>query len=794
MLLETLISQSQLPYEESLLENSDNETLWLEYFEAYRADFNKAVFILDRAVCELPHSTLLWNAYLQLPWSPEATGTLLGLYERVLQMMPSTPAFWLRYIDLLSGPNADAGRLRKALDMALFNLDRSHHPHIWQKYLRLAEQMSGPPAASIYARYFEISRGEAGGLALILSEQCVLKVAEHAGFRRAAALLRDLERTKPAGLRLHADFVLEFLCIVLQNTQFRNDAFVEQTAQTAAADFPPFAKRFMLVLASYFSARGLWEQARHFHALAFETAKTPADVVDVFDTVTNWEENQMERLFRAGDAEALRLCMRSFSRVLAKQPVLVNDVLIKAHPHNIDHWLERASIFQEKADQREVINTYVTAIRRVNPLQASSRNGHTMAQIWTQYADIYISQNDLSTANVVFSHAVKSQFRTVTELADLYIAWTEMIFTVSDDEALKHIELVLFDPQDETTPDQHKQKVGNTVHDQIAHSGHLWAFYIDVLKSMIEEGEDNLAVLSKLDQAYSRLFKLQIISLRLLLEYADFTATHENMEKSYAIYEAGIHNFRSPQAQFHIWAVYLDKIAVHVEDSNAIRDLFDRCVSSEIPGFHAYEIFEKYITFEQKQGNLVRSVAIMRDAINYLTRSFSFPRYTKDNRNKIADDKFTLYKKASHAVRFNLHDSQLYREIMTQALQDSQLTLPYGIELGLEFVEFEKSENELERVRTLFKYLAGLGHPDGHVTKIVWTKWEEWEMQSGTETSYKGLLETRRQLKNEYRDVSEAKADINPMGFVIAETKNASEKTEPVVTANPNAIELDMDM
>ncbi|GEQ71038.1 hypothetical protein JCM33374_g4719 [Metschnikowia sp. JCM 33374] len=806
MSLDSLISPEQIPYEESLLQDTHNETLWLEYVETCGSDFHKAVFILDRAVSELPASTLLWNTYLQLPWGSQHKDQLLKLYERALVVLYDTPAFWIKYVDLLHVEKSEPGRarLRKALDMALFSLDRTQHPRFWDIYLSLADEMANTDAAAIYARFFEVSSDELPNGPARTPQHCVLKVAEYGDYTQALNLFQTLAQANPRPSRSHAEFVLDFLQLLSAATAFRADAFVEKTARNAALDTPELAKRYFLAVAAYHSARQALETARHFHALAFEAATSVSDIIEVFDIVSNWEENQLEKLYESQAYDELKLRMRSFRRLLDVQPVLVNDVLIKAHPHCVDHWLERASIYQEKQNPAEVIGTYVAAIRRVNPLKATSTHGNTMASLWIKYAEIYISQEDLSTANVIFSHAVKSQFRTPEELAQLYIAWTEMIFMVSDDEALQHLEQVLFVPPSEATPDklspskasskEEEYAEKKSVHAQLFRNGTLWGFYVDMLKAMIEEDHDNSRIYQKLGSAYAKLLALQIISIRSLLDYADFLDQHEGQGKSFVAYEAGIRNFKSPQAQYHIWHVYLDKAIQSLENDEQIRDLFDRCLSSEMPGFHACDIYMRYFNFEMARANVVRAVKIIREAIAYLTRTFSLPRYTRENRNKIADDKFVLYSKVASVVLGSLHDNNLYRDFMTEALQDGQLPLARSIDLGLEFIQFETNQKEVHRTRALFRYLAGLGHPDAHVMKKVWQKWQEWEVDSGTEESYKQLLKARRQILNEYKDVKDIKSDINPMGFVMAEAKPVTTTEDTAAPKNPDVIELDMDM
>ncbi|KAM9897042.1 hypothetical protein OXX69_010416, partial [Metschnikowia pulcherrima] len=238
MSLDTLISDDQIPYEEALLQDGENETLWLEYAEAYSSDFEKARFILDRAVSELPASILLWNTYLQLPWGPNHRDTLISLYERALRVLYATPAFWFKYVDLLSRDRSTQGTLglKRALDMALFSLDRSHHGQIWKKYMELADNLNNKDSAAIYARFHEISSDQLADGPSHSARDCILKVAQYGDCDLAIKLFKKTCHEDSQLTKSHFEFVLDFLRVLSASAHFQDDLFIEETAQNAGRD------------------------------------------------------------------------------------------------------------------------------------------------------------------------------------------------------------------------------------------------------------------------------------------------------------------------------------------------------------------------------------------------------------------------------------------------------------------------------------------------------------------------------------------------------------------------------
>ncbi|KAK7679410.1 hypothetical protein QCA50_017630 [Cerrena zonata] len=113
-------------------------------------------------------------------------------------------------------------------------------------------------------------------------------------------------------------------------------------------------------------------------------------------------------------------------------------------------------------------------------------------------------------------------------------------------------------------------------------------------------------------------------------------------------------------------------------------------------------------------------------------------------------------------------------------LNDKQFKLAQLITVTLDFVKFEISRNQFNR----------LGNPEMESIKNVWNQWEKFELEYGNELTFKEMLRYKRVIVKDFENDVVIKESINPMGFV--KSKNAITPTENA--ENPDAIDLDMDM
>lgn len=773
--IDSLVSDQNLHFEHALLADPDNESLWLDYAELVDGDMLKSRFVLDRAVTRLPASTLLWNAYFLLPWSSQDKDKLLSVYKRALVVLASSPSIWMRYLSLWKDMG-DLHTAKHAFDSALFHLDPQYHGPVWNLYLAVADELSGDEGANIYVRYASVCGDFPDGPTICLDD-IALKLAHRGQFEQANSIFASLwTTTKPLSQMLSLA-TSEYCDLLLENEDFRNDVQFESIVLDAADMFPDMKAEFLTKLAQYYEVRGQGDQAVHFYNSALQHSVSVRQVTSIFEEFSKYLEGLIFKLQAKG--KHLDHELDIYENLLNSRALYVNDVRLKENVNLVDYWLDRINILSLMDRKAEMLSAYVKAISSINPLKSSSTKGNTLATIWTQYADVYVAQGDLDTANIIFSRAIKSQFKSIDELVDIHIAWTETMLERSDEDAINHIMNLLKGSSDDQTEE-------NELQHQLAQSPKLWEFRLDLLKAIsLEDGslQDPHAVLGDMIVA-------KAITLRILLDYASYLKSEQLWDNYFTALELGLAAFTLSDARYEIWKVYLPEfLARNSGQTERIRDIFEKCLE-QVPPFQAKEFYLQYADFERLNKFINRSVRTLKQAITSLTASYTDQKvaFTRSELNQIADDKYDLYVSLVTLIEKFLKDRDMVREVFAKAVEDQHLTIPNTVDVCLRFIKFEISANDFPRVRALFKYATGLASPQQHTMKQAWKSWEEFELEHGDEESYKQMLKYKRTVSKDFEDLQEAKSAINPMGF----TKSSTVVEEK--TSNPDAINLDMDM
>ncbi|QRG40173.1 hypothetical protein FDK38_004637 [Candidozyma auris] len=771
------LREQDVPTEEALASDPYDETRWLEYAEqAPDNDFKEA--ILSRATATLPASTLLWNAYFEAVFGDRSK--LLNAYRKALRVLHSNPSIWTKYLRLLV--EEGSREIKSVFDAALFNVSKDYHGDIWKLYLKYASREAPHTAARIYIQFMHMSI-ELGTDFEINAYDMIDTVLENGDATVIRQLWNDIwHRRIPSSElpRTLAEHCLNKCVHQLGDEQLFNDICDDLNLRYDDLQSEIFTKK------GDFHASTDIHRARHFYSQAISHAKTVSQVTKAFDAYVNFEDSNFDTL---GEYE-LENRLDIFENLLRKRPFLINDVRLKSSPNNVDLWLERASIYDNDHGGR--IKALVDALMNINPLHSTGQK--SLVSIWEEYAKIYLDSGDVNTAILIYSKAAKSQFKDASELASVHIMWTEALLNVSDEAALEHIEDVLYNH----IPPNFKQVKFHIssmpVQARVFKSVDLWKFYIDLLKAVLDE--KNLEVINnKMHTAYQKMMHLEVITLRLIFDYASFLKQQNMLDRAFSLYEEALRAFQAPMAQYELWKAYLeDTISQKSANENRIRDLLEQCLSGvPMPGHLVKNIFDMYIDFEEKNQMPIKTLKLLERAIASLGQAIQGPvmDYTKQEFNKIVDDKYVFQLQLLTRIA-QVKDHQLLRSAYETAVQDLHYSMPQILDLGLRFIEFETLQKEIVRARSLFKHFTSLGSPESLLFAKVWAAWEKFESEHGSEELIQDMFSYRIKLSRAFADIAQAKSEVNPMGFVKGETKGGEIKPKHV--ENPDAIDLDMDM
>uniref|UniRef100_A0A2C9U5L4 Suppressor of forked domain-containing protein n=1 Tax=Manihot esculenta TaxID=3983 RepID=A0A2C9U5L4_MANES len=548
-------SQDDLLYEEELLRNPFSLKLWWRYLIARReAPFKKRFIIYERALKALPGSYKLWHTYLterldvvrNLPITHSQYETLNNTFERALVTMHKMPRIWIMYLQTLTNQKLIT-RTRRTFDRALCALPVTQHDRVWELYLRFVSQEGMPIETSlrVYWRYLKYDPSHIEDfIEFLVNSRLWQEAAE-----RLASVLNDDQFYSMKGKTKHTLWV-ELCDLLTRHAKEVSGLNVDAIIRGGIRKFTDEVGRLWTSLADYYIRRGLFEKARDIFEEGMATVVTVRDFSVIFDAYSQFEESmvahKMEKLdlsdeeedvmeengalqdedvrlevnskfekkilsgFWLHDDNDVDLILVLLEYLMDRRPELANSVLLRQNPHNVEQWHRRIKLFEGNPTKQ--ILTYTEAVRTVDPMKALGKP-HTL---WVAFAKLYENHNDLVNARVIFDKAGQVNYKTVDNLASIWLA------------------------ADGSEPVQMK------VHKSLR----LWTFYVDL--------EEGLGTLESTRAVYEWILDLRIATPQIIINYALLLEEHKYFEDAFKVYERGVKIFKYPHVK-DIWVTYLSK-------------------------------------------------------------------------------------------------------------------------------------------------------------------------------------------------------------------------------------------
>lgn len=724
-----LIVDEDLPYEYELLKNPEDFRTWWSYIEAtVSRSLAFRSFVLQRATASLPRSYKIWKYYLDLrklnaedqAASVEYENTF-GLYDQALEMLDSMPRIWLDYLELrihaIKRKKTSLTAARRCFDKCLRALPTTQHKKVWQIYLEFAESTPLKVRAYIHRRFTEFDPA--------WRETCVESLIDAQCYKEATEMtvmiLNDnsFESVKEKSRYQIWETLVELLVHHFPQELSHNVNYsADRLIRSALIEFPDQCGRLWVQLATYHIVQGEFELARDIFEEGITKAMTMRDFTQVFDSYVEFQENYISQMMSKGEPEPhLERYLRIFEQLMDRRPFLVNYLRLRQNPNDVLEWEKRVALWGENSN--EVVETYNTAIKTINPKKANK-----FYLLWVKFAKFYESHGDLSTARIIFDKATKVPYKSVNELADLWIEWSEMELRQENfDLAIKVMEKATFGPRiskidyfDETKSPQ----------ERLHKSMKAWSFYLDLVEST--------SSIKEVKPLYDRVFELKIGTMLTFVNYAQLLEENNYFEEAFKVYERGIDLFSYPTV-FELWNIYLQKAIDRKLGIERLRDLFEQALESCPPDL-SRQLYILYAKLEEDRG-------LVRNAIKIYDRAVQ---------KVISREKKTVYRVYISRVAENF-GLPATRQIFQQALND--LDDEGANEIGKEFIIVEEKLGEIDRARALYGFVSQFNNPDDSLNAGFWQKWHEFEVQNGAEDTYKEMLRIKRSVKAAFeRDIN----------------------------------------
>ncbi|ODV84700.1 hypothetical protein CANARDRAFT_28855 [[Candida] arabinofermentans NRRL YB-2248] len=836
------ITDDDLVYEQAILKNPDELDPWLNYVKYKEGSSIESQFaVLNRAVNHLSRSYKLWMIYLRLrvstvkstePTNSLDVHTVAKLFEKCLVTLDKFPVVWIEFLEFLLDylPYFDVSYIRNTFNKALQSLTIIQHYQIWKLYLKFADTVGGQTSFVIYLRYSEFKlkledfqyydQNEQHQLEEAIDYETLLhRLLETVTtpeqldcieclFDQLTKNSKFLVKLSISELELYVQYFDLLISIPKNDLQLAiYDEKIINFFNGIIIKFPDQLGKFIVKLANYWITRKEYIKAIEVFENGLSKANTMKDFTIIYDTYAEFEDsrltklaNKVELLEKSTETNAellsnmnmeLEILFTRFENLMNRRKLLINDVLLRQNINNVQEWLNRITLYDEETELEKIIDCYVKAITSINPQRVPDPTD-LLADLWIGYASIYEKNGDIQTARSIYNTASKVPFKNVDDLVKIWIEWTEMELRNDEfDQALVVIKKSVEIPKQVASKRVYYNDDELSPQLRIHKSTKLWNFYLDLVES---SGELNSTC-----EVYDQIIRMKLATPLTILNYATFLQEHEHFEQSFKIYERGVSVFKYPSS-YEIWNHYLtkmmeyqDKLSISVE---RIRDLFEQALEG-CPKSLNKSLFLLYAHFEATKGSKSKSLQIYRKAID-----------NADNQT----DMLELYK-ILLAKTAKLESIQATRPIYESALETLSVRTPGFIDIIIfGFVKVELSLKQLKRCREIFKYGSELVMK--HSTKEedrehIWELWKNFELENGSEITYKEMLRYRRHLENISKPILKTRgstqvSDAAPVGFVASSEgpkvttytmgidDDGSKSTKDADDLNNDQIELDL--
>jgi len=612
---------------------------------------------------------------------------------------------------------------RRTFDRALRALPITQHNRIWALYIPFANSAGGDTAVKVWRRYMQVHPEDAEDFIELL-----VQVGYYTEAVRKYIDILNNPRFRSKNGKGHYELWSEMVDLMVEHatevqTGHETGIDVERIIRSGIERFADQRGKLWCGLATYWIRKGSFERARDVYEEGITTVMTVRDFTLVFDSYAEFEESIIGALMELASTRAekgvvdeaadfdLDIRMMRFEQLMDRRPFLLNDVLLRQNPNNVNEWEKRVALWGD--NKQEVVKTYTDAIAAVQPKKAVG----AFHQLWANYAKFYEAGGDIRTARIIMEKAVKVPFKSVNELADMWIEWAEMELRNDNfEDAVKIMAKAVQAPK-RSTVDYFDETL--SPQQRVHKSWKLWSFYVDLVESV--------GSLEETKKVYERIFELRIATPQTVVNYANLLEEHKYYEESFKIYECGLDLFSYPVA-FELWNLYLTKAVDRKLGIERLRDLFEQAVEDCPPKF-AKILYLMYGNLEEERGLARHAMRIYERA----TRAVS-----DEDRAEMFN--FYITKSASN---FGLPSTRNIYERAIETLPDAEAR-----DMCLKFADMEKRLGEIDRARAIYGHASQFCDP--RTNPGFWQKWEQFEVQHGNEDTYKEMLRVKRSVQAQY--------------------------------------------
>jgi pre-mRNA-splicing factor SYF1 len=759
-ILQYIVEPGDSRYEKEVTCSPYNLKAWLSYLSAKPLHKHRQRYIIyERALHNLPRSYKLWHAYLtervrQLRGKPLHDRRHIGLertFNRALVYMNSMPVIWMLYADFLVAQKRGTA-VRKAFDAALQALPVTQHHLLWPKFVSWAGDFGVHKTAQVVNQRFLMF--DPSARAFIADEAEKRGDVGEAARHLAACLDRAQGGDGSEGSR-HALCMRLVQLAVAHPEEMPETVRVDAIIRACIKQFSDQVASLWCQLATYYVRQGEFEQARDIYEEALHSVALVRDFSLIFDAFVKFEEQVMMALLaekqEAGNEEGddgefdveVEMRVARLEHLVDKRPLLLNDVLLRQNPHNVEEWHNRVRLARARArthagltataqssgeegedglspdDVASLLKIYAEAVETVNPFKASSGR---FSSLWIELSAIYERAGDLEGAREVLARAAeRATFKSADELGAVVAARAELEMRQDEFEAalalLRRATRVAG-----ASTGAGDSAPGTKARSKLHRSTRVWVQLLDL--------EEALSSLDDVRVAYESALELRVLTPQMVLNFTAYLREQRFFDESFSFFERAIAAFQGayPHCE-RVWLAYLDSFQERYGETKLerLRELYEEALRGAPAESTALALlYTKFARAEESLGMIRRALAI-------------YDRATRAVKEESRLDAFRLYVRK---VEEHLGITKT-RPVYERGLED--LPDDAVVALALEFADMEQTLGEVDRARAILKHAAQFADPKFEPS--FWGTWRAFEEAHGNEDTFRDMLRVQRSVQ-----------------------------------------------
>ncbi len=702
-----------------------------------------------------PRCYKIWSSFLReqvgfytarcsLPQSSECE-FIYSLFERALSSLSKMPRLWIMYLDFAL-QNRSITLFRRLFNRALQALPITQHQRIWDVVLNKFIYQTDFPVPittckKLFRRYMQLDPAA--------NEQFIDFLLEREDFSDAVEELVRLIKSQdePSSLTY-----FKLINVLSKNSNKLSPSLVASfdlpgMIRAGLSRFPDELGNLWNHLADYYIRMGLFGRAIEVYEEALATLSTVSDFSLVFNSYQNFLDLVIKLKMESNSSDEIEIDLERLELLIDRRPELVSSVVLRQNPHNIVEWIKRTKLPRFSSDQ--VVAIFTESLMTVDP---NSKNlVGRMSTLWCEFAKYYYGPlDDRISGRQVFEKAIQYQFKTVDDLANIWIEWIllELKAGIADVDSPEDSRWSIVVETARRAICQYRGSPKGSVQSQSFRSVKLWNLALDIEESLNGSKSPELV-----RSIYNAMIELRVITPALILTYAQFELGRTNsFEKAIRVLEKGVGMFPWPFCR-EIWMFYLKLVAVPLKQSlpkrlsssrrnhlstERIRDLFDQVVA-ECPGKFLAPFLFMYFKFELDRG-------LARTCISVLVRGASHPDISAHERAQF----FYM----AIAETWRLLGASATRKLFEDAIETfTNLKLEkFVMDFCVQYSKVETQIGEISRARKLLQHAAQFANPQNKELEYLWEIWRDFEIQNGDEETYKDMKRVRRSVDVLYSD------------------------------------------